>query len=74
MDLFYQEPVDVFDSAELRKQIYNLSDSDDEQERSSEVDSARTCVGDTLPSETSACESEDQTEGQVVNVDEKQKV
>jgi len=71
VDLFHQEPVDVFDSAELRNQIYNLDD-DDEQERSSEVDSAQTCVGDTLPSETTACESEDQGEGKGVNVDEKQ--
>ncbi|OJA19946.1 hypothetical protein AZE42_03726 [Rhizopogon vesiculosus] len=74
VDLFYQEPVDVFDSAELRNRIYNLDDNDDDQERSSEVDSARTCVGDILPSETTACESEDETEGQVVKVDEKQKV
>lgn len=73
VDSFHQEPVDVFDSAELRNQIYNLDDNDDdEQERSSEVDSARTCVGDTLPSETTACESEDQGEGKGVNVDEKQ--
>jgi hypothetical protein len=73
VDLFHQEPVDVFDSAELRNRIYNLDDNDDdEQERSSEGDSARTCVGDTLPSETTACESEDQGEGKGVNVDEKQ--
>jgi hypothetical protein len=52
--------------------MYSLDHDDDEQERSSEVDSARTCVSDILPTEKTAWESEDQTEGEVVDVDEKQ--
>ncbi|KAG1739147.1 uncharacterized protein EDB91DRAFT_1054083 [Suillus paluster] len=68
VDLFHQEPVDVFDSAGLRNEIYNLGN--DEQEVSSELDSAPTDVGDSLPSETTACESDDQAE--VSKVDEKQ--
>jgi hypothetical protein len=59
VDLFHQELVDVFDSAELRNEIYNLDN--DEQEVSSELDSAPTDVGDSLPSKTT-CESEDQAE------------
>ncbi|KAG2153301.1 hypothetical protein DEU56DRAFT_477967 [Suillus clintonianus] len=60
VDLFHQELVDVFDSAALRNEIYNLDD--DEAEVSSELDSAPTDVGDSLPSETTACELEDQIE------------
>ena len=73
MDLLHQEPVDVFDSAELRNLMYNLDDDDDGdgQECLSEVDSARTCVCDALLMEKAACELDDQTEGEVVNVDEK---
>jgi len=60
MDLFHQELVDVFDSR-LRHEIYNLYD--DEQEVSSELDSAApTDIGDWLASKTTTCESEDQAE------------
>lgn len=60
VDLFHQELVDVFDSAALRNEIYNLDD--DEQEVSSELDSTLTDV-DNLPlSKTTTCESEDQVE------------
>ncbi|KAG1818344.1 hypothetical protein EV424DRAFT_976490 [Suillus variegatus] len=60
VDLFHQELVDVFDSAALRNEIYNLDD--DEQEVSSELDSTLTDVGDLPPSKTTTCESEDQVE------------
>ncbi|KAG2109253.1 uncharacterized protein F5147DRAFT_153182 [Suillus discolor] len=60
VDLFHQELVDVFDSAALRNEIYNLDD--DEQEVSSELDSTLTDVDDLLPSKTITCESEDQVE------------
>lgn len=60
VDLFHQELVDVFDSAALRNEIYNLND--DEQEVSSELDSTLTDVGDLPPSKTTTCESEDQVE------------
>lgn len=59
IDLFHQELVDVFDSTGLRNEIYNLDD--DEQEVSSELDSAPK-DGDSLPSKTTTCESEDQAE------------
>ncbi|KAG1903255.1 uncharacterized protein F5891DRAFT_93415 [Suillus fuscotomentosus] len=60
VDLFHQELVDVFDSAALRNEIYNLDD--DEQEVSSELDSTLTDVDDLPPSKTTTCESEDQVE------------
>ncbi|KAG1794372.1 uncharacterized protein HD556DRAFT_427879 [Suillus plorans] len=60
VDLFHQELVDVFDSAALRNEIYNLDD--DEQEVSSELDSTLTDVGDLPPSKITTCESEDQVE------------
>lgn len=60
VDLFHQELVDVFDSAALRNEIYNLDA--DEQEVSSELDSTLTDVGDLPPSKTTTCVSEDQVE------------
>ncbi|KAG2055609.1 hypothetical protein BDR06DRAFT_995987 [Suillus hirtellus] len=60
VDLFHQELVDVFDSAALRNEIYNLDD--DEQEVSSELDSTLTDVDDLPPSKTTTCELEDQVE------------